>query len=140
LAQPVERIFPMALIHVDERDGSDITGQGSPESPYQSLAFALYTHGLSTQTVIRKDSSSGYEEPTPSSLKKAKKGAEGIEKKKKKQEELAQRDLAEKREERERKEKLLESSRQIVLVEDPALPKAVRVRDKLVHISRTNIF
>jgi asparaginyl-tRNA synthetase len=130
----------MALIHVDERDGSDATGQGTPENPYQSLAFALHSHGSSAQTLIRKDSSSGYEEPTQSALKKAKKGAEGIEKKKKKQEEIAQRDLAEKKEERERKEKLLEGSKQIVLVEDPGLPEAVRVCDKVLHISCTNVF
>ena len=117
----------MAPIHVDESTGSDETGKGTPEAPYQSLAFALYTHPDGPY-VIRKDASGTYEEPTQSALKKAKKGADGIEKKRKKAEELAEREAKEKAEARERKEKKLEESKKIVLQEDPALPAAVKVR------------
>ena len=85
----------MAPIHVDESTGSDETGKGTPEAPYQSLAFALYTHPDGPY-VIRKDASGTYEEPTQSALKKAKKGADGIEKKRKKAEELAEREAKEK--------------------------------------------
>ena len=77
----------MAPIYVDEATGSDETGKGTPEAPYQTLAFALYTHP-DGPFVSRKDASGTYEEPTQSALKKAKKGADGIEKKKKKAEEL----------------------------------------------------
>ena len=117
----------MAPIHVDEATGSDETGKGTPEAPYQSLAFALYTHPDGAFQ-IRKDASTPYDEPTQSALKKAKKGADGIEKKKKKAEELAQREAKEKADARERKEKKLEESKKIVLQEDSSLPKATKVR------------
>ena len=61
----------MAPIHVDEATGSDETGKGTPEAPYQSLAFALYTHPDGAFQ-IRKDASTPYDEPTQSALKKAK--------------------------------------------------------------------
>ncbi|KAH8103470.1 asparaginyl-tRNA synthetase [Cristinia sonorae] len=117
----------MSTIHIDEAAGSDDTGKGTPELPYQSLAFAVYSHPTASY-LIRKDSAGTYEEPTQSALKKAKKGADGIEKKKKKAEELAEREAKEKKEERERREKLLEESKKIVLQEDPALPAAKKAK------------
>ncbi|RDX44243.1 asparaginyl-tRNA synthetase [Lentinus brumalis] len=117
----------MAPIHVDESAGSDETGKGTPEAPYQTLAFALYSHPEGPY-VIRKDASGTYEEPTQSALKKAKKGADGIEKKRKKAEELAEREAKEKAEARERKEKKLEESKKIVLQEDSSLPAAVKAK------------
>jgi asparaginyl-tRNA synthetase len=116
----------MAAIHVDETSGSDIVGTGTADKPYQTLGFAVFNHG-SESFLTRKDSSGTYEEPTQSSLKKARKTAEGIEKKRKKQEELAEREAKEKGEEKEKREKLLEDSKKIVLVEDSALPKAIKV-------------
>jgi asparaginyl-tRNA synthetase len=112
-------------IHIDESQGSDSTGSGTSTTPYQSLAHALFAHGPSPplKLLIRKDSTSAYEEPTQSALKKARKGAEGLVKKQKKQLELE----GEKERERERKEKVLEASKQIVLVEDPSLPKPTKV-------------
>jgi hypothetical protein len=127
----------MAAIHVDETSGSDITGTGTPDQPYQTLGFAVFSHGGGEPFLTRKDSSGTYEEPTQSSLKKAKKTAEGIEKKRKKQEELAEREAKEKGEERERREKLLEESKKLVLVEDPALPRATKVRGCSFYITLT---
>jgi len=118
----------MAAIHIDEASGSDGTGTGTPDQPYQTLGFAVFHHGGSQSFLARKNSSGTYEEPTQSSMKKAKKTAEGIEKKRKKQEELAEREAREKGEDREKREKLLEESKKIVLSEDPALPKAIKVR------------
>ncbi|CCM02995.1 uncharacterized protein FIBRA_05110 [Fibroporia radiculosa] len=115
----------MSTVYVDESSGSDEIGKGTQETPYQSLAFALFTHG-SAQVLIRKDPTGSYEEPTQSALKKAKKGADGLEKKRKKAEELAEREAKERSEERDRRQKLLEESKTIVLTEDPALPKAVK--------------
>ena len=117
----------MAPIHVEESAGSDETGKGTPEAPYQTLAFAVYSHPEGPYA-IRKDASGTYEEPTQSALKKAKKGADGIEKKRKKAEELAEREAKEKADARERKEKKLEESKKIVLKEDSSLPAAVKVR------------
>ena len=113
----------MASIHIDETSGSDDTGKGTLEEPYKSLGQALFNHSLTASYLIRKDETVQYDEPTQSSLKKAKKTADGIEKKKKKQEELAK----EKGEEIEKREKLLEESKKIVLEEDITLPKATRV-------------
>lgn len=117
----------MAPVHVDEASGSDDTGKGTQEEPYQSLGQALFNHGSTASYLIRKDPTAQYDEPTQSSLKKAKKTADGIEKKKKKQEELAERDAKEKGEEKEKREKLLEESKKIILEEDLSLPKATKV-------------
>lgn len=118
----------MSITHIDEATGSDATGTGAQDAPYQSLGYALFTHGDSTKYLIRKDASAAYDEPTQSSLKKAKKTADGLEKKKKKAEELAVKEAKEKAEQREKKEKLLEESKKIVLEEDLSLPKAARVQ------------
>ena len=118
----------MSSIHVDETTGSDETGKGTPDQPYQSLAFALFTSPGAT-LLIRKDASKAYEEPTQSSLKKAKKTAYGLEKKRKKAEELAEREASAKKEERERREKQIEESKKIVLEEDASLPKSKKVCD-----------
>lgn len=116
----------MATIYVDESAGSDDTGKGTPELPYQTLAFAIYTHAA-TPILARKDPAASYEEPTQSALKKAKKGADGLEKKRKKAEEAAEREAKEEADKRERRQKLLEESKKIVLEEDPSLPKATKV-------------
>src|SRR6267154_1611218 len=117
----------MASFYVDESAGSDLTGVGSQEVPYQSLAHALFAQGQSAKVLVRKDPSAEYEEPTQSALKKAKKGADGLEKKRKKAEELAQQAAQVQSEEREKRERLLEESKKIRLVEDAALPAAVKV-------------
>ena len=117
----------MSTIYIDEAAGSDATGSGSQEAPYASLGFAVFTHGSTTAFQIRKDATATYDEPTQSSLKKAKKTAEGMEKKRKKQEELAAKETKEKVDEKEKRDKLLEDSKKIVLVEDESLPKAIKV-------------
>jgi asparaginyl-tRNA synthetase len=120
----------MAPIYIDEAVGSDTTGSGTIEAPYQSLGVALFNHPTSESTpafLIRKDAAGTYEEPTQSSLKKAKKTADGLEKKKKKAEELAEREAKEKGDEKERREKILEESKKIVLEEDGTLPKPTKV-------------
>jgi asparaginyl-tRNA synthetase len=113
--------------HIDEAAGSDVTGQGTQEAPYQTLGYALYSQPEGT-FLIRKDATVEYAEPTQSALKKAKKTADGIEKKKKKQEEQEEREKKAKGEEKEKREKLLEESKKIVLEEDSSLPKAKKVR------------
>ncbi|KAJ7655357.1 asparaginyl-tRNA synthetase [Mycena rosella] len=118
----------MSAIHIDETAGSDTTGTGTAEQPYLSLGVALFTHGATASFLTRKDPTGTYEEPTQSSVKKAKKTAEGLEKKRKKAEELERAE----NEEREKREKVLEQSRKIVLVENASLPKAAKA--KIVHL------
>lgn len=126
----------MDKIHIDEKAGSDSTGLGTPDQPYETLAFALFTHQASSpQFLIRKDPAGAYEEPTQSALKKARKGADGLEKKKKKAEEAAAKEAQATSEERERREKLLEDSKKIVLKEDETLSKATRVCASCFQVS-----
>ncbi|KAI0279119.1 asparaginyl-tRNA synthetase [Russula aff. rugulosa BPL654] len=119
----------MASFYVDETSGSDLTGVGSQQTPYQSLAHALFTQGQSAKVLVRKDPSAEYEEPTQSALKKAKKGADGLEKKRKKAEELAEAAALE----REKRDRLLEESKKIQVVEDATLPAAVKA--KIVNLA-----
>ncbi|KAF4621416.1 hypothetical protein D9613_001024 [Agrocybe pediades] len=121
-----------ATTYIDEAAGSDAAGSGTKEAPYQSLAYAVYKNGGESAQAnafqIRKSSEAEYEEPTQSSLKKAKKNAAGIEKKLKKEKELAEREAKEKGEEKEKREKLLEESKKIILEEDANLPKAINAK------------
>ena len=117
----------MTSIYIDEAAGSDLTGAGSQEAPYQTLAHALFTHGHAADVLLRKDPSTEYEQPTQSALKKAKKGADGLEKKRRKAEELAEAAS----EERDKRECLLEESKKIQLVEDVNLPVAIKARTLL---------
>jgi asparaginyl-tRNA synthetase len=121
----------MSTIHIDETGGSDTTGTGAADHPYQSLGFALFTHGAAS-FLTRKDASGTYEEPTQSAVKKAKKTAEGLEKKRKKAVDLERAEA----EEKEKREKILEQSKKIVLAEDTSLPKATKVRDGQNLLSR----
>ncbi|KAJ6589984.1 asparaginyl-tRNA synthetase [Mycena vulgaris] len=118
----------MPAIHIDETAGSDTTGTGTAEQPYLSLGVALFTHGATASFLTRKDPSGTFEEPTQSSVKKAKKTAEGLEKKRKKAKEIERVE----NEEREKRDKVLEQSKKIVLVEDVSLPKAQKA--KIVHL------
>ena len=101
----------MSSFYVDETSGSDTAGKGTQNQPYQSLAYALFTHGQDAKLLVPKDGA--WEEPSQSALKKAKKGADGLEKKRKKAEELAARDAEAKAKEGEKREKLIEESKKI---------------------------
>ncbi|KAF9523843.1 hypothetical protein CPB83DRAFT_862187 [Crepidotus variabilis] len=122
----------MASIYVDEAAGSDANGTGTTEAPYQSLAQAIFAHGEGASLQIRKTADAEYKEPSPSSVKKAKKGAQGLEKKKKKAEELAEQDAKKQGDDKEKREKLLEESKKIVLQEDTSLPTATRTKIALL--------
>jgi len=123
----------MSTVYIDEAVGSDEAGKGTQGLPFKSLPFAVFSSGGldNVKYLIRKDVTADYDEATQSALKKAKKGADGLEKKRKKAEELAAREDSDKKVERERKEKLLEESKKIVLEEDPALSKAIKVHSSL---------
>ncbi|KAI5890168.1 asparaginyl-tRNA synthetase [Schizophyllum commune H4-8] len=133
----------MSPIHIDETTGSDATGTGAPDAPYQTLAYAVFKSATDAKFLTRKDASAPYDEPTQSALKKAKKGAEGLEKKRKKAEELAEKAAAAQGAESEKREKQLEESKKIVLSEDAALPTAIKskignlepLRTKRVRVS-----
>jgi asparaginyl-tRNA synthetase len=115
----------MSETYIDETAGDDESGSGTQNAPYKSLAYALFKHdGPDTQLLIRKDAETPYDKPTDSSLKKAKKGADGLRKKAAKAAEIAEREAKE----REEADKRLEESKKIVLVEDETLPASTKVR------------
>lgn len=114
----------MAQIYIDEAAGSDESGTGTQNAPYKTLAYALFQHeGSDVELQVRKDAETPFDKPSDSSLKKAKKGADGLRKKQLKEAENAERE-AKKRAEVERK---LEESKKILLKEDESLPKAIKV-------------
>lgn len=114
----------MASVFIDEATGSDETGTGTQNAPYKTLAYALFKHDTpDVQLQTRKDGEAPYDKPTDSSLKKAKKNADGLRKKAAKAAEIAEREAKERAEAHKR----LEESKKIVLVEDESLPKAVKV-------------
>lgn len=129
----------MGPTYIDEAAGSDETGDGTQNAPYKTLAYALAQHASDVvddlEPLVRKDAETPYEKPSDSSLKRAKKNADGLRKKAAKAAELAARD-AERRAETERK---LEESKKVILVEDESLPKAKKVLFSclLIHIDQT---
>ncbi|KAJ7623396.1 asparaginyl-tRNA synthetase [Roridomyces roridus] len=118
----------MSSFHIDEATGVDTAGNGTADKPYQSLGFAIFSHGPDASYLTRKDATGTYEEPTQSSVKKAKKTAEGLEKKRQKADELERKAA----EEREQRDKVLQASKKIVLTQDPSLPKPTKA--KIVHL------
>lgn len=128
-------------VYVDEQIGSDETGDGSIQKPYRSAAQALVNHGSSPtpSILIRKSETEEYAAIAPTTLKKARKGAEVIEKKKQKAIEAEKKALEKAAE--------LERSKSTVLEEDTSLPPAIKVIPliivnqctKLSHRQRSSI-
>lgn len=115
----------MSTVYIDETAGSDIPGAGSESKPYQSLAYSVFADRSITLALlrIRKDAQAEWKEPSPSAMKKAQKGADGLVKKQKKAEEEANRAALEK----EKRDKILQDAKQIQLVNDPSLPEPKKV-------------
>ena len=112
-------------VYIDDAKGSDETGNGSQESPYQSAAYAFYTSKVDESKLalyVFKDSE--YELITASALKKAKKGADGLVKKAEKA--LKQEELLKQRQLEEAKK--MEASKSIVLKLDESLPAASLIK------------
>jgi len=124
-------------VYVDESTGSDTSGNGTPEKPYQTAAYAIFAND-SSQTLIvliRSKEENNYAEISPSGLKKATKNAAGLSKKAKKAEEQRLKKVQEEGAESERSHRRLEESKQIVLKDDPSLPTPVKVSWKVSTIS-----
>lgn len=116
----------MTECYIDQASGVDASGRGTADQPYLTLAYALFSTGKDEgmQYLIRKTDKDTYEAPTQSATKKAKKDAQGLEKKRVK----AEMEEALARERQAMREKRLEESKKVVLVDDPALPKPIKVR------------
>lgn len=122
----------VAIVFVDETIGSDETGLGTADSPYQSATKALEAYGDSSDSIkiqIRKspEEEGGYKDISGAALKKAKKRVEEQQKKLKKQEEQRKKQVEEDILKKQQEEQRLEEAKAIVLVEDDSLPKAEKV-------------
>ncbi|GJJ68639.1 asparaginyl-tRNA synthetase [Entomortierella parvispora] len=132
---PVDSLSIAAVVaHVDETKGSDDTGNGSVEAPYQSAVKALQAHGNNVSIQVWKvaaaDSgeTSGYAAISGAALKKAVKKAAELEKKAKKVAEQAAEQAAKDQAAAEERERVLEAAKKVILVEDPSLPTAARIK------------
>lgn len=111
-------------VYVHETAGHDTAdADGSKEKPFQSAAYAVFKDSASSILIFKDDE---YEPISPSALKKAKKGADGLAKKAEKAQKLAEQRAAKEAEESSR----VESSKKIVLKQDPSLPAAKKIKIK----------
>lgn len=114
----------MAPIYVDLVGGNDETGTGDQNTPYQSLAQAIFKHGDDVDLQVRKDVSEPFDKPSQSSVKKAKKDAQGKAKKAQKALELKEK----------AKTVVAATEKEVIeLTEDLSLPKAEKVRAHPEH-------
>ncbi|ORX97668.1 asparaginyl-tRNA synthetase [Basidiobolus meristosporus CBS 931.73] len=117
-----------AIVFVDEVNGSDETGNGSQETPFQTPVVALQKAGDNITIKVQKTAEEGYKDISGAALKKAKKKVEELQRKAKKAEEQ-QKSEADKANARAAEEaKRLEEAKKIVLTEDSSLPKAEKIK------------
>ncbi|CUM65045.1 uncharacterized protein PRCAT00002665001 [Priceomyces carsonii] len=117
----------MPYVYVHEQSGIDYPSGGSEKNPFQSSAYAYFTHPESTILVFKKLEEDkeiyGYGELSASALKKAKKGADGIRKKLEKQAKLV-----EQKQKQEEEATLKLAALDISIEEDKSLPEAKKIR------------
>lgn len=124
------KVSPTASIYVNESTGIDeASADGSQSKPFKSPAYAYFTNPESTILVFKEE---GYETISPSALKKAKKGADGlakkVEKAKKQAEQAATREADE--------AKKLEAAKNIVIKKDDSLPEPKYIKIKGAEAQR----
>ncbi|KAF9959113.1 hypothetical protein BGZ65_000813 [Modicella reniformis] len=130
---PVDSLSIAAVVaHVDEINGSDETGNGSVESPYQSPSKAIQAHGETVKILVWKaaaaEDPAGYSPISGAALKKAVKKAAEADKKAKKQADQAAEQAAKDKAAADDRERVLEAAKKIVLKEDPSLPPATKIK------------
>lgn len=123
-------------LYIKEATGIDeLATAGSPEEPFKTPAYALFAYyqanadAAEPKLFVYKEGESEYQEISPSALKKARKGFEGLKKKSIKQKELAAR-LEQQRAENAAKQM---AALQIDIVEDKSLPAAKKFKIRNVY-------
>jgi asparaginyl-tRNA synthetase len=121
-------------VFVNEQGLDDIKATGSQTAPYQTAAYALYKSKSENIYIAKKteDGSEVYEKISPSALKKAKKGADGLVKKAEKTAKLAETQAQREAEEAQR----LEHAKSIVIKQDNSLPKPKIIKIRASAASR----
>ncbi|KAF8975209.1 hypothetical protein BGZ46_009346, partial [Entomortierella lignicola] len=132
---PVDSLAITSVVaHVDETKGSDETGNGSAEAPYQSAIKALQAHGESVKIQVWKaatagtDETSGYVAISGAALKKAVKKVGELERKAAKAAEQAAEQAAKDKAAADERDRTLEAAKLIVLKQDPSLPAATKIK------------
>ncbi|KAF9584279.1 hypothetical protein BGW38_006991 [Lunasporangiospora selenospora] len=130
---PVEALsIAHAFAYVDETKGSDETGNGTLEAPYQSAVKAIQAHGDTVKVQIWKpaagEEAEGYSLISGAALKKAVKKVAELEKKAKKIAEQAAEQAAKDQAATEERERILEAAKAVVLKEDTSLPAATKIK------------
>ncbi|KAF9204622.1 hypothetical protein BGZ49_005079 [Haplosporangium sp. Z 27] len=132
---PVDSLAITSVVaHVDETKGSDETGNGSAEAPYQSAVKALQAHGESVKIQVWKaatagtDETSGYVAISGAALKKAVKKVGELERKAAKAAEQAAEQAAKDKAAADERDRTLEAAKLIVLKQDPSLPAATKIK------------
>ncbi|ODV61248.1 asparagine--tRNA ligase DED81 [Ascoidea rubescens DSM 1968] len=116
----------MSSYYISDAGVDDLSkADGSQLKPFKTPAFAIFNDESFAKLYILKDSE--FAEISPSALKKAKKGAEGLKKKQLKQKQIEEQ---KKKKEADELAKSLESMN-ITITEDKSLPKAhkIKIRD-----------
>lgn len=119
------KVSPSVTFYVNEATGSDeSSADGSQDKPFKTPAYAYFVNPESAILVFKEEA---YEAISPSALKKAKKGADGLAKKAEKSKKLAEQTAARDAEEA----KKMEASKSIVIKEDESLPKSkyIKIRE-----------
>lgn len=112
------------VYYVDEKAGSDASGDGSKATPYATPAAVVDAHGKDVKIEVCKSEEDGYVEISASAMKKAIKGADALAKKRVKAEEAARAKAAA----AEADDRRLEAAKAIVLSEDASLPAARKIK------------
>ncbi|ORY85341.1 asparaginyl-tRNA synthetase [Leucosporidium creatinivorum] len=115
---------------VDEASGNDSTGDGSPSSPYKTVAGAFIARGESITALVRqaKEEGESWEPASASAVKKAKKLYTQHQTKLARQEELKKKDELEGAAKRAAEAKKLEDAKAVIL-EEPTTP-ATKIKIK----------
>lgn len=133
ITKPLEKLAVAEgpTVYVNEQTGKDdSSAKGTEQSPFQTAAYALFKAGADSSILIFKEDK--YENISPSALKKAKKGAEGLAKKAEKAAKLKEQATDKEAEEAQK----LEASKKIVIKEDKSLPEAKKIKIRSAKESR----
>ncbi|AMD22141.1 HGL199Wp [Eremothecium sinecaudum] len=125
----------MAVFINDSTGRDELSRSGTEQEPFQTAAYALFASKSDDEPklmVYKKDEEvDGYFEISPSALKKARKGAEGLKKKAIKLEEQAKRQQEQEAKDAAKKLELMN----ITIEEDKNLPKAEVMKINKAHLA-----
>lgn len=119
-----------SALYVNEATGADdSSADGSEQKPFKTPAYAVYNDGEASILVYKEEA---YEPISPSALKKAKKGADGLAKKAEKAKKAAEQAAIREAEDTKKNE----AAKSIVIKEDSSLPAAKKIKLSAAEANR----